>query len=200
MSVIKSAYVTLPALALIFLLATSPAGAAPESAEMAPPEVVDEARIEGSEEIPYRYDPHGKVDPFDPFIVDRTTDLTQIREWDPAAEELRRMLAELEEMRVPRTELMTIPLSAIRLTSILTTDQESVAMVMGPEDARGFMLKEGTKIGTDGGEVVEIISEERMTDLGKQLIRKVVIREPFLDDERKISYRYVELKMPGSFD
>ncbi|MGM0664167.1 MAG: pilus assembly protein PilP [Thermodesulfobacteriota bacterium] len=196
----KNALVTWMTFAFLLLWAGPLTGATPESAEKRPPGTEEKASVEEDEEIPYRYDPKGKTDPFDPFIVKKTRDLSQIREGDPAGEELRKMLAILEDLKKPKTELQTIPLSAIQLTSILKTDEESVAMVKGPRDAKGYMLKKGTYIGENGGVVEEIISEERMTDLGKQLIRKVVIKEPFLDKNQKISYRHVELKMPGSFD
>lgn len=200
MPVIKNILVTWMIFALLLVWAGPLTGATPESAEKAPPEAKGEASAEEVDDTPYRYDPEGKIDPFDPFIVKKTQDLTQVRKGDPEGEELRRMLAILEDLKRPKTELQTIPLSAIQLTSILKTGEQSVAMVKGPTDAKGYMLKKGTYIGENGGVVEEIISEERMTDLGKQLIRKVVIKEPFLDENRKISYRHVELKMPGSFD
>jgi len=48
----------------------------------------------------------------------------------------------------------------------------------------------------NGGVVEDIISEERNTELGKQIIRKVIIKEPYLDQDGKIKYRRVELNMP----
>jgi hypothetical protein len=73
-------------------------------------------------------------------------------------------------------------------------------MVKGPDDAKGYFLKKGTYIGTNGGVVEEIVNEEKVTDLGKQLVRKVIIKEPYLDENQKISYRQVELKMPGGYE
>lgn len=199
-AIMKNASVIWMTFAFLLLWAGPLTGATPESAEKKPPEVKEKAPVQEAEDTPYRYEPEGKTDPFDPFIVKKTPDLTQIREGDPAGEELRRMLAILEDLKRPKTELQTIPLSAIQLTSILKTGEQSVAMVKGPMGAKGYMLKKGTYIGENGGVVEEIINEELMTDLGKQLIRKVVIKEPYLDENRKINYRQVELKMPGSFD
>ncbi len=216
MPIMKNALVGWLTIAFLLLWAGPLTGATPESSEKRPPEAEEGASVEEVEKVPYSYDPEGKTDPFDPFIVEKTADLTQIREGDAAGEKLRKMLALMEEMKRPRTELQKIPLSAIQLTAILKTEGKSVAMVKGPEGAKGFMLEKGTKIGQNAGVVEEIISEEQMTDLGKQLIRKVVIKE--LDDDQDLGdlelddldlddldpgvfrYRYVELKMPGSFD
>ncbi len=153
-----------------------------------------------AEEEGYRYDPEGKTDPFDAFIVQKSQSLSQVKQGDVSGAELQKMLALLEDLKRPKTELQTIPLEAIKLTSIVKTGDRTVAMVKGPEGGKGYMLKKGTYIGKNGGVVQEIINAETMTDLGKQLVRKVVIREPYLTKQRKIDYRNVELKMPGSFD
>lgn len=196
----KNALIIWIGLAFLLVGAGSVTGAAPETAGKRPPEAEEGSSVEGVEKTEYRYNPEGKTDPFDPFIVKKTQELKQIREGDVSGEELQKMLALLEELKRPKTELQMIPLSAIQLTAILKTEDQSVAMVKGPKDSKGYMLTKGSYIGENGGVVEEIINEERMTDLGKQLIRKVVIKEPFLDADRKISYRRVELKMPGSFD
>jgi hypothetical protein len=148
----------------------------------------------------YRYDPEGKTDPFDPFIVKKAQSLSQVKKGDVSGAELEKMLAILQDLKRPKTELQTIPLAAIKLTSILSSNDHTVAMVKGPEGSKGYMIKKGTYIGKNGGVVEEIINDEKMTDLGKQLIRKVVIKEPYLDEKRKISYRNVELTMPGAFN
>lgn len=152
------------------------------------------------DEEQYTYNPEGKTDPFDAFVVKKSQSLSQVKESDVSGDELRKMLEILEDLKRPKTELQTIPLSAIRLTSIVSTGEETRAMVKGPQGNKGYMLEEGTYIGKEGGVVEEIVNQETMTDLGKQLIRKVVIKEPYLDEQRKISYRRVELKMPGSFE
>jgi Tfp pilus assembly protein PilP len=201
MSLMKSMLVAWTVFAVFLLWCTPPAGAATESSEKASPGAEAAAPDKEAEEPPpYSYDPEGKTDPFEAFIAKKSQELKQIREGDVSGEELRKVLAILEDLKRPKTELQTIPLSAIQLTSILTSEEQSVAMVKGPEGAKGYMLKKGTYIGENGGVVEEIINEEKMTDLGKQLIRKVIIKEPYLDENRKISYRRVELKMPGSFD
>ena len=44
----------------------------------------------------------------------------------------------------------------------------------------------------------KIISEEKTTDLGKQVIRVVVIKEPYLDNKGNLKYKEIEMKMSGS--
>ena len=105
----------------------------------------------------------------------------------------------LKDLKKPRTELQRIEISDLVLTAIIKTHGKVVAMVKGPEKSRGYMIKKGTFIGTNGGVVEEIISEERKTVLGKQLIRKVIIKEPYLDNDGKLRYRRIEMKMPGSY-
>jgi len=203
----KKAALAWIAFTLLFGSAGFLTAAPPPAEDRTPPKVEEKdqedptqqetASLEGET---YRYNPGGKTDPFDPFIVQKAQSLSQVKEGDVTGSELQKMLAILQDLKRPKTELQTFPLSAIKLTSIISTGGQTVAMVRGPEGGKGYMLKKGTYIGKNGGVVEEIINEEKMTDLGKQLIRKVVIKEPYLDEKRKISYRNVELTMPGSFN
>ena len=195
------------AFALLFSLAESLPAAPPPPEEQSPPKVEQGEKGAGpgmeaaaAEDEEYSYNPEGKTDPFDPFIVQKAQSLSQVKEGDVTGAELQKMLAILQDLKRPKTELQTFPLAAIKLTSIISTGGQTVAMVRGPEGGKGYLLEKGTYIGKNGGVVEEIINEEKMTDLGRQLIRKVVIKEPYLDEKRKISYRHVELTMPGSFD
>jgi Tfp pilus assembly protein PilP len=191
--------------ASLLLLGAGPSAAAPSpSSGTKPPEKKqevskDEAAKTGEQEEEYTYDPQGKTDPFAAFVVRQEKSLSQIKESD-VSEDLQKVLAILQDLKRPKTELQTIPLPAIQLTAIVKAEDQSVAMVRGPNGGKGFLIKKGTYIGKNGGVVEEIVNEERATDLGTQLVRKVVIKEPYLDTNRKISYRHVELKMPGSFD
>ncbi len=196
------------ALTLLFCWTGLVSAAPPPAEDQAPPraEHKDEKEDPGEQDTiirqdeGYRYNPEGKTDPFDPFIVQKSQNLSQVKESDVSGAELQKMLAILRDLKRPKTELQTFPLAAIKLTSIISTGDQTLAMVRGPEGGKGYLLEKGTYIGKNGGVVKEIINEEKMTDLGKQLIRKVVIKEPYLDEKRKISYRHVELTMPGSFD
>lgn len=195
------------ALTLLFCWTGLVWAAPPPPEEQSPPEVEQGEKEVGPgmeaaapEDQEYRYNPEGKTDPFDPFIMQKSQNLSQVKEGDVTGAELQKMLAILQDLKRPKTELQTFPLAAIKLTSIISTGGQTVAMVRGPEGAKGYLIEKGTYIGKNGGVVEEIINEEKMTDLGRQLIRKVVIKEPYLDEKRKISYRHVELTMPGSFD
>ena len=42
------------------------------------------------------------------------------------------------------------------------------------------------------------MTEEKKTDLGKQFIRMVVIKEPYLDHLGHLKYKEIEMKMSGS--
>jgi len=198
------------AASLLLLGAGYPAAAAPSSSSgtvssketKKAPAGEDQAKAENKgeeEQGEYTYNPQGKTDPFAAFVVRQEKSLSQIKESDVSGD-LQKMLAILQDLKRPKTELQTIPLPAIRLTAIVKTDDQVLAMVRGPKGGKGFLVKKGTYIGKNGGVVEEIINEEKDTALGKQLVRKVRIKEPFLDKDRKISYRHVELKMPGSFD
>ena len=193
--------------ALLFCWTGLLSAAPPPPEDQTPPKVEQKGKGDPGkqataalEDEEYRYDPEGKTDPFDPFIVQKSQSLSQVKEGDVTGAELQKMLAILQDLKRPKTELQTFPLAAIKLTSIISTGGQTVAMVRGPEGGKGYLLEKGTYIGKNGGVVEEIINEETMTDLGKQLIRKVVIKEPYLDEKRKISYRHVELTMPGSFN
>lgn len=201
---IHRAFIPLLAAALMVWGACSTVDAAPKTPAKTPPVQEAQAAEKGDATAAppsdYVYDPQGKTDPFDPFIVKKSAQITQLEKSSQYDQELQEVLEKLKALKQTRTELQTIPLAAVSLTSIIKTDEKVAAMVKGPKGGKGYLLKKGTYIGTNGGVVEKIIDEERMTDLGKQQIRKVVIKEPYLDDQRKISYRNVELKMPGSFD
>ena len=144
----------------------------------------------------YFYDPVDKTDPFAPFIIKRRMDLSQI-EKQTVSDQLLKMLALLEDLKKPRTELQKIGLSELVLTSIIKIEDNIMAMVRGPKGI-GYILKKGTYIGKNGGVVDRIESEEKKTDLGKQFIRTVVIKEPYLDNKGNLKYKSIEMKMPSS--
>jgi Tfp pilus assembly protein PilP len=181
-----------------FSIAEGKAAAPKKTAPIVAEEKQKDNTKEEAEE--YVYTSQGKTDPFVSFIAKQPQTLTQVPKKGVEPSELQKMLAILDDLKRPKTELQTIPLESISLTSILKTGEEVVGMVKGPDDAKGYFLKKGTYIGTNGGVVEEIVNEEKVTDLGKQLVRKVIIKEPYLDENQKISYRQVELKMPGGYE
>jgi len=169
---------------------------------IAAPEVVyKEARPKQdlTKEEPYFYKPVGKVDPFAPFIIKEeeggpsefgSDDLTRRKTKRLAAME--RLLAKLKE---PKTELQRIDLSKLTLTAIVKGKSKTWAMV-SDENGRGYRLEKGTYIGKNGGVVEEIISEEQNTAFGKQSVRKITIKEPYINRDQNLDYKFIEMEMP----
>ena len=144
----------------------------------------------------YTYNPEGKTDPFAPFIVEQERSLSQL-ESAPVSEQLMKMLSLLADLKEPKTELQRIGINELVLTSIIRTEEKTMAMVRGPSGV-GYMLQKGTAVGKNGGVVEDIVSEEAETALGKQMIRKVVIKEPYLDQDGNLKYKNLEMRMSGS--
>ncbi len=143
----------------------------------------------------YFYSPEGKPDPFFPFVLLGKKSLKELK-MQPGTDHYTKMLALLEELRRPKTELQRFNLQDITVTAIIKKGNKVMAMVRGPDKPIGYMVKEGTYIGKNGGVVEKIISEERNTEMGKQLIRKIIVKEPYLDQDGKIKYKRIELNMP----
>jgi len=146
----------------------------------------------------YFYRPLGKVDPFAPFIIkDEETredfgvdDLTRKKTKRLAAMEIL-----LKKLREPKTELQRIGISKLTLTAIIKGKTKTWAMV-SDEKGRGYRLEEGTYIGKNGGVVDKIISEEQHTAFGRQSVRKIAIKEPYIDRDQNLDYRFIEMEMP----
>ena len=122
----------------------------------------EKSASEGKED--YIYDPTGKTDPFKSFIA--------IQE---EMEELKR--------RKPRTYLETVELSQLQLTVIVTSGEESWALVRDSKGL-GHVIKKGTYVGTDGGIVHEITDKE------------VIIREQYKDFRGDIKDKDRSMKLP----
>ena len=201
MIALKRLSIFLVSIIFVSLGAISIAESKPEAPKKTAPIVAEENQKDNSkEEVEYVYTPEGKIDPFVSFIEQQAQTMSQVPKKGVSPNDLQKMQAILDDLKRPKTELQTIPLESISLTSIMKIEDKVVGMVKGPQDAKGYFLKKGTYIGTNGGVVEEIVNEEKITDLGKQFIRKVVIKEPYLDENQKISYRHVELKMPGDYE
>ncbi len=81
------------------------------------------------------------------------------------------------------------------MTAVIRGESKVWAMVIDPK-GKGYFLEKGTKIGMHSGVVDEIICEERETAFGVEIVRKVIIKVPYRDRNRKIIYRSVEMEMP----
>ena len=120
---------------------------------------------EQKKEEGYVYDPTGKTDPFKSFIAvqEETQDKTK---------------------RKPTTYLETVDLSQLELTAILTSREGNLAMVRDSK-GEGYVIREGTYIGTRGGVVYKITEEE------------VIIREEYKDFRGRDTYREISKKLPS---
>jgi Tfp pilus assembly protein PilP len=140
---------------------------------------------EKSKEATYAYSPEDRIDPFAPFIVRRKSDFRSL-EFDE--------LEQLNSLKTADTELKRIKLSDFDLIAIARGKQRTWAMVSGPE-GKGYVLEKGIGIGTKGGVVDKIVCEEVATPLGKEIVRKVVIKEPVVTRKGRLGYRFVDLEM-----
>lgn len=117
--------------------------------------------------IPDKYNPTGKVDPFEPLF----------REKPVLAKKKRR------EKRRPQTPLERIDISQLKLVGIILASSGNRALV---EEAsgKGYVIRKGTYIGTNSGKVVKIKKET------------VIVEEEIEDVTGKIAVRKREIKLP----
>ena len=117
--------------------------------------------------MPATYDPIGKTDPFEPLFKEKPV---------PVKKKERKK-------RIPRTPLERIDLSQLKLVAIILSPSGNMALV---EEAsgKGYVIKEGTYIGTNGGKIVsiqkEIVTvEEELEDIyGKLVVHKRELKLP----------------------
>ncbi len=113
----------------------------------------------------YIYDPVGKTDPFKSFIVIRSKESS-------------------EDESVPKPYLQTVELSQLSITVIVVGDSGKWAMVKDSK-GDGYIIKEGTLIGTNGGIVHKIQAGE------------VIIREEFTNYKGETEVKDVSKKTPS---
>ncbi len=115
------------------------------------------------------YSSEGKIDPFRPLIETQATTAVAV---DAGPEKPTRMLTPLEKF----------DLSQIRLVAVVMAESGKVAMV---EEAsgKGYVVKIGTYVGKDGGEVEQILED------------RIVIRETVKDFRGKAVARIREMKL-----
>ena len=112
------------------------------------------------------YNPTGRTDPFSPLFQERPA--------QPRKPTRKR--------RIPRTPLEKISLSQLKLTAIILAASGNRALVQ-EASGKGYVIRNGTYIGLDGGKVVNI---ER---------GRVVIEEEVEDIVGKLTKRKQELKL-----
>jgi Tfp pilus assembly protein PilP len=129
----------------------------------------------------YHYNPAGKTDPFQPFILDRVQNLIQTQNKE------QELVVEI------KTELQKYPVSQLVLKGIAMYQGETLAVVRVPKEGKAYFIKKGTLVGPHGGEVEEIIPRSDPGDLHSPAFGKVVVKEPYLNAEGEKKYRRMEL-------
>ena len=122
-------------------------------------------KSEAVENKGFIYDPTGKTDPFKSFISTREE-------------------KEANDKKKPKTYLETLELSQLDLVVIVIGPSGRWAMVKDSKDI-GYVIKEGTLIGTNGGFVYKIKEGE------------VIVREEYKDFKGQTQYREI-IKIPPS--
>lgn len=125
------------------------------------------ATAKGLTGVPAKYDPTDKIDPFEPLFQPKP------------------VLAKkkIRKKRLPQTPLERIDLSQLRLVGIILAASGNRALVE-ESSGKGYVIKQGTYIGTNSGKVVKIKKET------------VIIEEEYEDVYGKIATRKREIKLP----
>ena len=140
------------------------------------------------------FDPGKIPDPFLSYLVKRGQQTSAKTEDErkkklEAEESLKQQkLAAAERLKAlkeAKTELQKMGLSQLTLTAIIHAGDVAWAMVRD-STGRGFVLKKGTYIGTNGGVVSRIAITEK----------KIIIEEPYLEKGLYIKYKPVEMELP----
>jgi len=142
-----------------------------------PPKPAGEAKVEPpppAMALAYSYNPVGKVNPFQPLVVDRP-------EKPPAPPPKKVEAAGREAKEEPGTPLERMELSTLKLVAVVWDIPNPRAMV---EDAggKGYILVKGTRVGKNQGEVAKItpagiIVQEKVEGAdGKMKTREVPLR------------------------
>jgi hypothetical protein len=100
----------------------------------------------------------------------------------------------LKALREPHTELQKLDISQLTLTAIISGKDRAWAMVRD-KAGRGYILKQGTFIGKNGGKVDKVVWEVKKALFGKRYVRKVIIKEPYLYKEQYIKHKSIEMEM-----
>ena len=116
-----------------------------------------------------RYDPRGKIDPFEPLIKETPKIKTESATYADADQK-------------GTTALEDIDLSQLRLTGIILAGSGNRALVR-EASGRGHVISTGTPIGTHGGRVASVLKD------------KVIVKEKMKDPKGRIFFQETELKL-----
>ncbi len=105
------------------------------------------AELLASNEIVGAYRYQGKLDPFLPLIKEEKAKTSA-----GIADKMGK------RKRTPQTPLERIDLSQLTLTAVFRKQEQSKALVEEPT-GKGYMVKEGTYIGLDGGQITKILKD-----------------------------------------
>lgn len=115
------------------------------------------------------YDPAGKTDPFEPLIKGNSKEISQ-----------KATYADTDSKG--DTPLEKIDLSQLKLTGIVRATSGNKGLVR-EASGRGHIIVQGTRIGTHGGRVAEVLND------------KIIIREKMKDVLGRIFFQNTELKL-----
>lgn len=115
------------------------------------------------------YDPAGKIDPFEPLIKNTPKDPSQ-----------KATYADTDTKG--NTLLEKIDLSQLKLTGIVRTVSGNKGLVR-EASGKGHIIVQGTRIGTHGGRVVEVLND------------RIIIKEKMQDVIGRIFFKNTEMKL-----
>jgi type IV pilus assembly protein PilP len=150
--------------------APTPRTSGGKSASQQPPTPSEEKATvakSSSQERPI-YNPKGKIDPFEPLFKEKPVVAVAKKK---------------HKKRVPRTPLEKIDLSQLKLVGIILASSGNRALVE-ESNGKGYVIKNGTYVGTNGGKVVKIEKD------------KVIVAEEYEDVLGNVTPRNKELRLP----
>jgi type IV pilus assembly protein PilP len=115
------------------------------------------------------YDPAGKIDPFEPLIKGTSKDPSQ-----------KATYADTDTQG--DTPLGKIDLSQLKLTGIVRAASGNKGLVR-EASGRGYIIVQGTRIGTHGGRVAEVLKD------------RIIIKEKMKDVLGRIFFQNTEMKL-----
>jgi type IV pilus assembly protein PilP len=137
-----------------------PQAVAPAKPQAAPAPATAAVQVTEDAKPKYRYDPYNKPDPFESFML---TDKSGVNSMNPMQDR---------------------DISEFKLKGIIWNIKTPYALMEDPT-GKGYMIKIGSKIGRNNGELIsiskcEVVVLEKMTDLSKRIIKtnKVSIKLP----------------------
>jgi type IV pilus assembly protein PilP len=124
--------------------------------------------IETPSATPRKYNPKGKIEPFQPFFKEKGV-VPQVKK-------------NKRKKRVPRTPLERLDLSQLKLVGIILSPNGNKAL-LEDSSGKGYVISKGTYIGVNAGKVVEIEKD------------RVIVAEEVEDAMGNVTIQRKELKL-----